>query len=237
LEKNVQKEERTSDRLHNIRTLHCFKRHMVDEEGSRRCRRLRWEGETPGLLYGGDPTQGILSKNPESKVFVKTPWNLLHRELDLHHHHFQSRVYDLTVYESPDDTEGIVHRVLPRDLQRHPVQNKIYCVNYLRYYPGRPIKIPIVYLNEEESPAMKRGGFIAPVNRYIECLVEEGVPIPESVGLECTGLRLKETVRIDRIVFPDGVKPSKKVHLTDFLIGTVFGRRGARAGDDKQDDD
>lgn len=222
----------------NIRTLHCVRRDPVKEEGSRRCRELRDQRMIPGLLYGSDPNQGIKSTDHSSKIFVKTPWNLLQRELMLFHHDFESRVYDLTVYENPDEEEGVVHRVLPRDMQRHPYQNKLYCINYLRYYPGRPVKIPIRYINEEESPALKRGGFIAPVSRYLECVIDdEQVPIPTHVNLECTDLRLKDVVRMDRIIIPEGVRPSKKVNPAKFLVGTVFGRRGAKADDDDEQED
>ena len=71
--------------------------------------------------------------------------------------------------------------VRPANMQRHPIQNKIYCVNFLRYHPGRPIRIPIRFINEEESPALKRGGFIVPINKTVECIVEDGAVIPESI--------------------------------------------------------
>eukprot|EP00545_Synedropsis_sp_CCMP1620_P001451 CAMPEP_0119012952 /NCGR_PEP_ID=MMETSP1176-20130426/7714_1 /TAXON_ID=265551 /ORGANISM="Synedropsis recta cf, Strain CCMP1620" /LENGTH=306 /DNA_ID=CAMNT_0006965991 /DNA_START=10 /DNA_END=930 /DNA_ORIENTATION=+ len=218
----------------NIRELYGYLRDTVDEEGSRRCQTLRDnQGDIPGLLYGGDPTQGIHSQDPASKIFVKTPWSLLQRELDLYHRSFESRVYDLTIYEDESDTDGTVHRVMPTSVQRHPVQHKLFCTNYLRYHAGRPIKLPIVYVNEEESPALKRGGFIAPINRFISCMVEEGATIPERLELECTGLQIKDVARLDRIMFPDGVSLSKRVKPDKFIIGSVFGRRG---GDDEEDE-
>jgi large subunit ribosomal protein L25 len=209
----------------NIRELSCLLRDAKREEGSRTCQHLRSQRFIPGLVYGSNPQLGIFSHESSSQIFIKTPWTLLQRELDLYHRNFESRVYDLTIYENEDDTEGTVHRVLPRDVQRHPVQSTVFCTNFLRYFPGRPIKIPIVNINEEESPALKRGGFLAPISRHVECVVEDGVPIPEKLELECTGLRIKEVVRLERIVFPDGVKPSKNVKVDQFLVGTVFGRR------------
>lgn len=225
-------EDEVDDSL-NIRPLSCLLRDPVEEEGSRTCRRLRNDRFIPGLVYGSDPSQNIYSHDASSQIFVKTPWTLLQRELDLYHRNFESRVYDLTIYQDEEDTVGTVHRVLPRDVQRHPVQSTIYCANFLRYFPGRPIKIPIVYVNQEESPAMKRGGFIAPISRHVECVVEDGVAIPERLELECTGLRVKEVVRMERILFPDGVKPSHRVNLDTFLVGTVFGRRMADEVDEE----
>jgi large subunit ribosomal protein L25 len=209
----------------NIRQLRCLKRDPEDEEGSRGSRRVRYESFIPGLIYGGDPTLGISANDASSKIFIKTPWTLLQRELDLYHRNFESHVYDLTVYEDPEDNLGTVHRVMPRDVQRHPIQRNIYCSNFLRYFPGRPIKIPIVYINEEESPALKRGGFIAPISRHLEVVIEDGVPIPERLELECTGLKIKQVLRSERIILPDGVKPSPRVKLDTFLVGTVFGKR------------
>lgn len=211
----------------NIRPLRTILRDPAMDEGTRSCRRLRKEeGVIPGLIYGSDPNLGLFSYQPESKILIKTPSSVLQTELDRFGHHVESRVYDLTLY---DDSNNVlsVHRVIPRDLQRHPVHASVlYCVNFCRYHSGRPIQIPITYLNEEESPALKRDGFILPIKRYIECFVEDGAPIPEKLELECTGLKFKDVVRKDRIVLPDGVRFSDRVvkRGDEFIIGVVFGK-------------
>jgi large subunit ribosomal protein L25 len=164
---------------------------------------------------------------------LQTPWVELQRELDRYHRKFESRVYDLTVYENEDDTEGTVHRVVPRNVQRHPVQGKIYCANYLRYHAGPPLKLPIVYVNTEESPALKRDGYIVPINKHVECIIEDGAPIPSHLELECTGVQIKEVLKLNRIEFPDGVRPSDRVNVKDFVVGPVFGGRGAMEEDDE----
>eukprot|EP00934_Nitzschia_sp_Nitz4_P002971 Nitzschia sp. Nitz4//scaffold289_size23394//16458//17423//NITZ4_008480-RA/size23394-processed-gene-0.13-mRNA-1//-1//CDS//3329545831//2961//frame0 len=216
----------------NIRQLSAYRRTV---EGTRACDDLRADNIIPGMLYGSDPTKGVLSMDKSTRVMIQTPWSELQRELDRFHRRFESRVYDLTIYEDESDQEGTVHRVIPRDVQRHPVQGKVYCVNYLRYHPGRPIKIPIVYINQEESPALKRDGYIIPVNKYIECLVEDGAPIPEALELECTGLVLKDVIRMDRLIFPDGVRPSKRVHPVKFVIGPVAGGRGGAKATEEEE--
>jgi len=214
----------------NIRTLQTYIR---EEEGSNACRRLRYDKMIPGMLYGSDANLGVLSNTPESKTMLKTPWPTLQRELDRFHRRFESRVYDLTVFEDESDTEGTVHRVVPRNVQRHPVQGSIYCANFVRYFPGRPLKIKIVYSNIEESPVLRRDGFIIPVNKHIECIVEDGVPIPDEIELDCTGVVLKEVLRMDRLIFPDGVTPTKRVDPDNFVVGPVVGGRGT--GDEDED--
>jgi len=208
----------------NIRSLFAYKR---TKNGTNHCYRMRDEERLiPGILYGSDPTKGIYSSDASSKAMLSTPLNQIEREMDrFTYHRFESRVYDLTLLENEDDTDGEIHRVIPRDVQHHPIYTKYYCVNYLRYFPGRPINIPITYINEEESPALKRGGFIAPVNKYVSCVIDDGVPIPEALELECTGIGLKEVIRMDRIIFPEGVRVNSNVDLDKFLVGTCFGRR------------
>jgi len=238
-EKKIAKQKEANASPLNIRKMHCYLRDTVEEEGSRRSDWLREVNlEIPGLLYGSDPTIGINSEDDSSKIYVKTPWNVLERETDIHRRAFESRVYDLTVYEDYEQAEegtgGTVHRVVPTSVRWHPVKNKLFCANYLRYHAGRPIQIPIMYINEEESPSMKRGGYIAPINRFVSCYVDEGVRIPDFLELECTGLELKEVVRIDRVSFPDGVRMSRRVKEHHRIIGTVF---GARADGSDEDDD
>mmetsp|Transcript_134433 Transcript_134433/g.389073 ORF Transcript_134433/g.389073 Transcript_134433/m.389073 type:complete len:333 (-) Transcript_134433:30-1028(-) len=213
----------------NIRKVATFLR---EEQGTPACDGLRENFWIPGMLYGSDPTQGIISTDKSTRVMLKTPWAELQRELDRYHRRFESRVYDLTIYEDESDVDGRTVRVLPRDVQRHPVQGKIYCANFLRYHAGRPIKLPIVYINKEESPALKRDGYIIPVNKHVECLVEEGVPIPEALELECSGLKLKDVIRLDRIIFPDGVRASRRVNPETFVVGPVAGGRGGATAAD-----
>jgi large subunit ribosomal protein L25 len=215
----------------NIRVLNTYLR---EEEGTRSSDRLRRSDIVPGLLFGSDPNLNILSSDSSSKILLKTKWAELQRELDRYHRRFESRVYDLNVFENEGDTEGTVHRVVPSSVQRHPVKGEIYCANFVRYHAGRPLKIPVTYINTEESPALKRDGFIIPVTKFVKCFVEQGVPIPDSLEVECTGLQVKDVIRMDRVIFPDGVKAIDRLNLDDFVIGPVRGGRSAAMADDEE---
>lgn len=220
----------------NIRSLATLKRCPDTEEGSNQCFPMRDHGFIPGIIYGGDPTQGIKGGDYSKRIFVKTPTPLIQSELDRYRHAFDSRVYDLTLYENEEQWKskqgGIVHRVLPRDIQKHPVSDAVYCCNFLRYFPGRPVKIPLTLINEEESPALKRDGYLIPINRFVECTIEEGVAIPEELEVECTGLQFKDVVRLNRINFPEGVQPSKKVvKRKDWMVGPIHGGKAGSSDD------
>ena len=270
----------------NIRPLVAYARLPGKEEGSRNCRKLRNPFQTnapshdyfpliPGILHGSNPTSGVVSVDPTSKVLIKTPWFEIQRELDRYHRNFENRVYALTIY-SADDCDVAYHKsrqnvplpeykvcqdsmtiteiapppppelkprtalvenllVLPSDLQMHPVEHAAFCLNYIRYHPMKPINLPIRTINEEESPAMKRGGFLAFANRTIPCLVEEDAAIPEFLPLECTGLRQKDVVRRERLVLPKGVRVCDWVG-EDYLVGTVFGSKGGGAVEEESEE-
>lgn len=225
----------------NIRPMITYLRHAEKETNSRRSRGLRYHKLIPGLLYGGDPTRGIHGHQASFKTHVKTPWQLIQRELGRFRLDFSSRVYALTVLEkknhSGGDEEGedVIaiepQLVVPANVQRHPVEEKLYCVNYVRYHAQRPLQLPLVHVNTEESPAMKRDGFLIPIQRRIECFVEDGVPIPQALELECTGLQYKDVVRKDRLILPDGVRLSDRVikRGDNYVIAVVDG--GSRGGE------
>ena len=240
----IVKEQTEEQKRRNIRLLRCYKRDPVEEEGTRRCASLRANLMIPGLLYGGDPAQGILGSDRHKDIFIKTPWHLIEREIAKYNHAFEGRVYDLTIYDGPDDFEGTVHRVVPRNVQRHPVQGMIYCCNFVRYHPRRPLKLPMEFINEDESLALKAGAFIVPRDKFLECSVDEGVPIPEVLRVDCAEVKVREVIRLSRIMLPDGVKPRPNFSEKDFVVGTVFGRRrdededeeGEEGGDDEDED-
>ena len=210
----------------NIYKMTCHTRCRETEDGSRASRRLRNAGLIPGVIYGGDKAKQIHHRDEKHIIAVKTPQNQIYSAINRHGHRtLESRVYDLTVEET-----GEVHRVLPTGLQMHPVKEKIICLNFMRYFPGRPVKIPIMPINQEDSPAMKRGGFIVWQNRYLECVIEDGVPIPAYIELNCSGLERKTVLRQERLSIPEGVSISPRVDPNKWLLGSVFGK-AARDGD------
>ena len=221
----------------NIRPMMTYLRDEQTETNSRRSRSLRYHCLVPGILYGGDPTRGILAHQKDSKMLCKTPWRLIQRELGRFHRNFESRVYALTVLQKDSNDQDMVYMeqpelVLPANVQRHPVQEKVYCVNYVRYHANRPLKLPLVHVNQEESPALKRDGYLLPIERKIECFVEDGAPIPDALELECTGLQFKDVVRRDRLILPPGVRLSDRVLArgNDYIIAVCDGH--GRGSDD-----
>ena len=105
----------------------------------------------------------------------------------------------------------------------HPIHNEVVCLNFLRYWPGRVLKVPLLYQNQEESSALKRGAFILAQNRFVDVTVSPDADVPRHVEVDCTGLKLKDVVRRDRMKLPEGCEWGNKAG-EEYLVGTVFGR-------------
>ena len=73
----------------------------------------------PGILYGQD------ADGEEQRVLVSTPRNVLEKELNRVGRAIENIVYDLEI-------DGETHRVLPRNLQPHPITGLPVSLNYLR---------------------------------------------------------------------------------------------------------
>mmetsp|Transcript_23721 Transcript_23721/g.47186 ORF Transcript_23721/g.47186 Transcript_23721/m.47186 type:complete len:295 (-) Transcript_23721:48-932(-) len=207
-----------------------------ENDGSRWSRRYRNKGLVPGVVFGNgrpkDPAVPWAGRDaPENyRILVLTSHQAIQRELVVNKvpggTALESRVYKLTIsedFEPAGVKEGDVLDVVPRHVQFHPLRNDVLNLNYLRYFPGRVLKVPLRYGMVDESPALKRGAFVLAQNRFVDVTVEEGGTIPEFVEVNCAGLRLKDKVRRDRLVLPKGCEWGREVG-EDFLVGSVFGR-------------
>lgn len=193
------------------------------------------------MIFGNnaiDSSGGKLAPH-NNRILITTSHESLIRELMVNKvpggTAMESRVYDMTMMddhsppEGPQVKAGDVVKVIPRHLEMHPVYNEVVCLNFLRYWPGRVLKVPLRYQNTEESAALKRGAFILAQNRFVEVTVEEGGDIPEYVEVNCKDLGLKDVVRRDRLVLPRGCEWGRKVGV-EWLVGTVFGRAKSMEG-------
>jgi len=211
-----------------IRSLKCYTRDLVTEEGSRVGRRFRAKNLIPGIIYG----QESKSKgSARERVGVVTPWNFLQREMDHYKYWITSRVYELTLMSR--DTNDIISKelVVPTDMQIHPIKNALNCLNYLRYFPGRAVSIPVKYVNQDESPMIRQGALVLPLKRSVPLIFEDGVTFPDWLEVDCGGIKKMGGIGLDRITLPDGAKYSNKVP-SKLIVGTVWGGK-ARISEDE----
>jgi len=165
---------------------------------------LRRDGNVPGIIYGeSDPPEMI---------------SLDYREVlqQVHTGIFLSTVYIV-------DVDGAKTRVIPRDLQLDPVRDFPIHVDLLRLSEDATIavEVPVHFLNEEESPGLKRGGVLNIVRHTIELNCPADA-IPENILVDLTGLDIGDSVHVSEIKLPDEVELT--ITDRDFTVATIVGR-------------
>jgi large subunit ribosomal protein L25 len=172
-------------------------------------RALRAQKKVPAVVYGGD-------QGPANVA-------LEYRHVWQHYQtgHFLSTVYLL-------DVDGKKERVIPRDVQVDPVRDFPIHVDFLRVSRTSRIdvEVPVVFLNEDASPGLKRGGVLNIVRHEVElsCPADS---IPERITVDLTGLQIGDSVHISAITLPKGITPT--IADRDFTIATIAGAAAARS--------
>ncbi len=171
------------------------------QAGKGPARALRRSGRVPAVIYG----------EAEEPVAISLDARDLGKEL--HQPGFFRRLYDVAV-------DGAKQRVLPRDVQRHPVTSVPLHVDFLRIAAGARISVAVavVFENEELSPGLKRGGVLNIVRHEIELSCPADA-IPDAIRLDLTGLEIGDGVHISQIDLPPDVTPT--ITDRDFTIITV----------------
>ena len=118
------------------------------------------------------------------------------------------------------DVNGAKSRVVPRDVQFDPVRDFPIHVDFLRLGEGARlnVNVPVQFINEEESPGIKRGGVLNVVRHEIEliCLADQ---IPDQLVADLTGYDIGDSMHISAIQLPEGVIPT--ITDRDFTVATV----------------
>ena len=169
--------------------------------GKGAARAVRRAGYVPAVIYGNKQEPLMVSVDPKTLLLELTKTG------------FFTKLVDIRV-------NGETHRVLPREVQFHPVTDEPIHVDFLRVLAGTEITVavPVIFINEEESPGIRRGGVLNVVRHEIElvCIADR---IPQAVTIDLTGLEIGDSLHIGEITLPDGVKPA--VADRDFTVATV----------------
>lgn len=163
---------------------------------------LRRADRIPGIVYGegGEPvmvslTGKDLRKALESVQFMNT---LLNLKIE----------------------GGRPLRVLPKDVQLHPVTDRPVHVDFIRVAEGArvTVEVPVSFVNEEDSPGIKRGGVLNITRREVEitCPADR---IPDELTFDLKGAEIGDSLRISQIRFEDGVEPT--IQDRDFMIASI----------------
>ncbi len=195
-----------------------LKASVRERVGKGAARELRREGLIPAVIYGD-------KKEPLS-IAVST------REMTKRIHAGGFLSHTLTIA-----ADGKKHHVIPRDFQLDPVRDFIIHVDFLRVgaKTSLTIEVPVRFINEEESPGLKRGAVLNIVRHTVEiiCLASA---IPESFEIDLTDTEVGDSLNISMVNLPEGAAPT--ITDRDFTIATIAAPSALRseASDDEEEE-
>ncbi len=159
------------------------------------------KGLVPGIIYGkgSEPTKIAL----EDKILKKL----------MNTGSFYSRIIDI-------DINGKKEKILPKQLQYHPVNDRLIHFDFLRVQENTKVnvEIPVEFLNQEKCPGLKKGGVLNTVRRLVE-LTCNANNIPSKLEFDLIESEIGDAVKISSIQLPDGVTPT--ITDRDFVIATL----------------
>ena len=171
------------------------------QAGKGASRALRREGRVPAVIYGGK----------EAPLAVHVEEKELRRQLGTGH--FTNSIVMVEV-------GGKSIRTLPKDVAFHPVNERPLHVDFLRVTKGAKVtvEVPVLFINEDASPGLKRGGVLNIVRHELE-LVCDADKIPDDIQIDVTGLEVGASIHISHVALPAGSVSA--ITDRDFTIATI----------------
>ena len=158
-------------------------------------------GKIPAVIYGD-------KKEP---TYIAVNYPRIVKELS--RSSFFSTVFSLKL-----DKKEI--KVLPREIQTDPLNDKLIHIDFLRVNNESKINIsvPIIFINEEKSPGLKSGGVLNTVRREVDLICKIN-NIPEKLEADLTDLEVGSVIHMSDIKLEQDVVP--QISDRDFTIATI----------------
>ncbi|MCY4327970.1 MAG: 50S ribosomal protein L25/general stress protein Ctc [Rhodobacteraceae bacterium] len=184
--------------------------------GKGAARQARRTGFVPGIVYGG----GI------DPMAIQIDFNYLLKRLN--QGRFLSTLFNLKIAGQQDV------RVICRSVQRHVVKDLPLHVDLMRLKDGSQINlfIPVRFINEQDSPGLRRGGVLTVVRGEIDLVVNAG-NIPAEIVADISGLDVGDVVTISKIELPEGTRP--RIADRDFVIANISAPSSLRSADEEEE--
>lgn len=187
-----------------------------ERAGKGASRAHRRDGRVPAVIYGAGEAPANI--HLEEKVLVKMMSN----------GHFMNSIVMV-------DVGGTPNRTLPKDVQFHPVTDRPIHVDFLRIgeHSKVTVNVPISFVDEEDSPGMKRGGVLNVVRHELELLCDAS-EIPGEITVSLAGLDVGDVIHISAVTLPQGAQVT--VEDRDFTIATVVAPSAMLSADAEADE-
>ncbi len=191
-----------------------------DRAGKGASRALRRDGRVPAVIYGGKEEPQTI--HVEERALAKL----------LQTGHFANSIVMVEI-------GGKSVRTLPKDVAFHPVSDRPTHVDFLRLAKNAKVdvSVPVVFINEEASPGLKKGGVLNVVRHELELVCDADV-IPSEIEVDVTGKDVGDSIHISEVTLPKGSESA--ITDRDFTIATLVApsalkrAEGAAATDEEE---
>ena len=172
-----------------------------EKSGTGNSRELRTNNHIPGIIYGEKKDPILISINEKTLRFNVQDSGFFSKQCEL-------------------NLGNETLKVLPKDIQLHPVKESILHIDFLRVGENTSVTlyVPVKFINENNCPGLRQGGVLNIVRHEVELktLVSS---IPEFLEANLDGLEIGDSIHISSINLKDGVNPTIKDR--DFTIATI----------------
>jgi large subunit ribosomal protein L25 len=189
-----------------------------EKVGKGSAREARRQGNIPAVIYG----------DKKSPIPIVVEQKILVRHLSTGG--FFNTLFDI-------DVNGELNRVLPRDVQLHPVTDVPEHVDFLRVSATTKVsvEVPVEFIGDDVSPGIKSGGVLNVVRYTVEVSCTPDL-IPNTLLLDLSNAEIGDSLHISAVNLPEGVTPT--ISDRDFTIATIVAPtvvRDEATSDDESD--
>ena len=172
-----------------------------EKVGKGSAREARRQGNIPAVIYG----------DKKSPIPIVIEQKILVRQLSTGG--FFNTLFDI-------DINGELNRVLPRDVQLHPVTDVPEHVDFLRVSATTKIsvEVPVEFIGDDVSPGIKSGGVLNVVRYTVEVSCTPDL-IPSTLSVDLSSAEIGDSLHISAVNLPEGVTPT--ISDRDFTIATI----------------
>ena len=161
-----------------------------DRAGKGAARATRRGGLVPGVIYGGNQDATLIALEPKILTAL------------MHDPAFKTNIFEV-------ELGGKKQRTMAMDVQLHPVSDQPIHADFRRIEKDTVVRVPIPvrFHNEGASPGIKVGGVLNIVRHDVEVRARPD-DLPDHIDVDLTGLKIGDSVHMDSVTLPNGVKPS-----------------------------
>ncbi|HHH54394.1 MAG TPA: 50S ribosomal protein L25 [Bacteroidetes bacterium] len=177
-----------------------------DSFGTKHAKAYRKEDLIPSVLYGGN----------DDKKFLVKPLDV--REL-IYTHEFKTVELDF---------DGELIKAIVKDVQFHPVTDKIIHIDFQELVEGRNVKVSVPVHFEGVAKGVKEGGTLMPLMRKVIIKTTPDHLVNHIVG-DITHLGLGQSIRVNQLTIPEGIEI---MHDANIPVGYIEIPRSLKSAQD-----